>query len=103
MTYQHYEYNNQVDSRTVMRAANAIMDYRADNGLRAVSPPSFCKLHCRDCEWSIGAQPHGDAEFDPIKLMAIAEKYEVTIKLTATLNDYVVCILPWQGEALIYG
>jgi hypothetical protein len=103
MGISHRANADHVGRHTELQAANAIMDYRGELGLQPVKPASDCCLHCRSCEWRIGSQACGDKEFDPIKLMAIAEKFEVTIKLTVTLNYYVVCVLPRQGEALIYG
>jgi hypothetical protein len=92
------------------KAARAIALYRDQLGLEIILT-SDCRCSvpaCHECVRRIGAWADGNAQIDPIKLMAIAERHDVTIKLThrrVPLNHYVVCVLERHerhGEPLIY-
>jgi len=103
------------DGRTdTQRAIDAVINYRTQLGLAALVP-SNCQCSvpgCDLCIRRIGAWADSGRQYDPLKLMAIAETNGVTLKLTHApvphlqgsipLYHYVVCILFWQGEALIY-
>jgi hypothetical protein len=74
----------------------------------AVLLPENCRCSvpfCDLCVRRIGATADSDQHYDPLVLMAIGQANGVTLKLTrdAYLFDhYIVCVLHWQGEALIY-
>jgi len=86
-------------------AAQAVQAYRNQLGMDILLV-SNCRCSipaCDRCERRIGAFARNDAQYDPLKLMAIAEANGVTLKLTyGPPNHYVVCVLHRKGEPLIY-